>query len=74
LARFNKESFADLDSTSRAEAMLHKNFHVQPQYPEQALPVKQQMDEVTGKAKEYPTPEYANLMSTLRETRKKFLS
>lgn len=31
------------------------------------------MEEVLGQAREYPTPEYANLMKTLKQTRKSFL-
>ena len=31
------------------------------------------MDEISGKAKEYPSKEYGHLMSTLTKTRKQFL-
>ena len=73
LAKKNLEVFSDLESSSRAQALLKTNFHVAPEYPEQALPISQQYDEISGRAKEYECPEYSNLMSTLRGTRKQFL-
>ena len=67
LDKFNKE----LDSSSQAVALKQTNFQVAPLIA-QPKPVKVQIEELSGKAKDYHTPEYGVLMGKLLPLRREF--
>jgi hypothetical protein len=63
-AKLEHERFSQLDSSAHAEALQVKEFHVAPIFAA-PLAVSKQLDEVEGRAKEYPTALYEQLIKTV---------